>query len=175
DFPGVAAEAEEPVMVEKLSAPGQDQGFLGLAGLGTADLGDDEAAVHHPGQAQETVVHLVPGVDALRGFFDEHPTLAEEADAPTAEVIPGFFGEVGQVLPSGAVLAGAAGKEFTHGADPVLPVKGAAPPALRSAQRKRPRRPAGLRGLSSVREFQALSNRAANCGYTRASFSFTGP
>jgi hypothetical protein len=26
-----------------------------------------------------------------------------------------------------------------------------------------------------LREFQAISNRVANCGYTRASFSFTGP
>ncbi len=51
-------------MVQEVVAQGLGQGFLLLAGLGAADVGNDDAAVHHPGQALETVVHLVPGVDA---------------------------------------------------------------------------------------------------------------
>ena len=81
-FWGVPGETEEPVVVQKVVAQWLAQGFLLVAGLGAADVGDDDAAVHHPGQALETVMYLVPGVDAFAGFLDVAPGRREKSRCP---------------------------------------------------------------------------------------------
>src|SRR4030042_3808881 len=67
---------------------GLGQGFLLMPGLGAADVGDDDAAADHPGQAPKAVVHQVPLIDAVAGFFDVHLPFPEKPDTPAAHVVP---------------------------------------------------------------------------------------
>ena len=110
-------------MVQKMVGEGLGQGFLLMPGLGAADVGDDDAAADHPGQAPKAVVHQVPLVDALAGFFDVHLPFPEKPDTPAAHVVPGLVGKPRQVVLGRVVLARRHGKEFTHGLTPPAEVK----------------------------------------------------
>jgi hypothetical protein len=120
---GLPGKAEEPVVVQEMVGEGLGQGFLLVAGLGAADVGDDNAAADHPGQALKAVVHHVPLVDAVAGFFDVHLPFPEKPDAPTAHVVPGLIGEQRQIVLGRVVLARRHGEEFTHGVTPPAEVK----------------------------------------------------
>ena len=120
---GLPGKAEKPVVVQEMVGEGLGQGFLLMPGLGAADVGDDDAAADHPGQAPKAVVHQVPLVDALAGFFDVHLPFPEKPDAPAAHVVPGLVGKPRQVVLGRVVLARRHGKEFTHGLTPPAEVK----------------------------------------------------
>ena len=53
-----------------------------------ADVGQDDGAGHHPGQALKRAVQLALPEDLFPGFLHHRVILAEEADAPAVYVRP---------------------------------------------------------------------------------------
>ncbi len=114
DGPGLAVVGEDPGLPPEVQGEGVGVALVHLAAGTVADMGQDDGAGHHPGQALEGAVQLAVLKDLISGFLHDREVLAEEADAPAVHVAAPPGGEQGQGGGGAMAMGGAQGKQVAH-------------------------------------------------------------
>ena len=87
DGRGLAVVGEDPGLAPKSEDKGVGVALVHLAAGFVADVGQDDGAVHHPGQPLEGDVEPAVGEHLVAGFLHHRDALPEKPDAPAMHVL----------------------------------------------------------------------------------------